>query len=195
MCGMPRLRPWPAKTGHDAAFVCVQEALRGQVRDIAEALSADGDAYTSIGRGRDDGQQAGEFRPSSTARPSRGWDAVLNRVVTVGQARHESAGLILQIAAKWAVAMPQVPIFLGGDFNSEPDDGAYKTITAGHDGMLDMAGLVPPHKRYGNGEFTYTSFDEPSEVPKRIDFLFDDGVFLSDHRAVVADILVSIPQT
>ncbi|OAA64487.1 endonuclease exonuclease phosphatase family protein [Niveomyces insectorum RCEF 264] len=272
--------------GHDAAFVCLQEALYQQVLDIQSELSQGGfrvdtdghtcgsgpgpgtdpDAWAYIGRGRDDGKLAGEFSPifyrprvwrcvrsavywlsPTPETPSRGWDAVLNRIVTVGrfehratgasvvvmsthfdhvgvQARQASAKLILDLAAAWqqqpggddvaprstATAVPVV--FLGGDFNSEPDDQAYQTITNPHGGMVDVAGLVPPARRYGNDTNTYTSFGEAGETPKRIDFLFlrdtegglvfrtfgvlanrfDDGVFLSDHRAVVTDVDVPV---
>ncbi len=82
-------------------------------------------------------------------------------------------------------------------------------------GMADLLDLAPPGTRHGN-ELTFTSFApgrKGSEPSKRIDFLFarepeaagvkvlgvavepncfDDGVFLSDHRAVVADVAVPI---
>ncbi|KAH8888826.1 DNase I-like protein [Thozetella sp. PMI_491] len=164
--------------------------------------------------------------------PSRGWDAALERVVTTGLFRHrqfgteavvmathldhvgvaareESAKLLLRLAGAWADggdADHQLPVLLGGDFNSTPDDAAYQTLTAPDSGMDDVSYLVPEEARYGNQEITYTSFGEPGEIPKRIDFIFvrqsggikfstfgilsnrfDDGVFLSDHRAVVTD--------
>jgi endonuclease/exonuclease/phosphatase family metal-dependent hydrolase len=162
--------------------------------------------------------------------PSRGWNAALNRVVTTGsfahsktgkevlvmsthfdhrgeEAREESAKLILKLAAHYVQRMGGVPLFLGGDFNSKPTDKAYQTITQAKTGMSDILSLVPEESRYGNDQFTYTSFGEPGESPSRIDFLFvrdptsvqfltygilsnrfDDGVFLSDHRPIVADV-------
>lgn len=244
--------------GHPAAFICLQEALAGQVRDVQAGL---GPAWAHIGVGRDDGVARGEFSPvfynhevwrcersqtywlsPTPLTPSRGWDAVLPRIVTMGQfvhrtngarvvvlsthfdhrgikAREESARLILELTDQWVgevtaydgrrAAKP--PVFLGGDFNSTPRDRAYRTMTARGTGMTDLATLFPePEQRYGN-ELTYSSFGEPGEVPKRIDFLFvkdvsditfltfgvlanrfDDGVFLSDHRAVVADMEIPI---
>lgn len=103
------------------------------------------------------------------------------------------------------------PVFLGGDFNSKTSDKAYQTITApGGQGMTDIATLIPAEKRYGH-DLTYSSFGEQGEEPKRIDFLFvrdptdikfltygveanrfDDGVFLSDHRATVADMEIPV---
>lgn len=131
------------------------------------------------------------------------------------KAREESARLILNLADSWVreiggpgKATPAV--FLGGDFNSTPDDRAYQTMTAPGAGMTDISTLIPEDRRYGN-ELTYSSFNEPDQVPKRIDFLFvkdtsgirfltfgvlanrfDDGVFVSDHRAVVADMEIPV---
>jgi hypothetical protein len=72
--------------------------------------------------------------------------------------------------------------------------------------MTDISALVPKNKQYGNYTITYTSFGEPREKPERIGFffvrdigainfvnfgilpnLFNDKIYLSDDRAVVAD--------
>jgi endonuclease/exonuclease/phosphatase family metal-dependent hydrolase len=131
------------------------------------------------------------------------------------EARKQSAALILRLARSWADEScggeQPYPLFLGGDFNSTPEGEAYRTITAPGTGMRDISGLVPKDNRYGNDEITYTSFGEPDETPGRIDFLFvqdtggiefrsfailpnrfDDAVFLSDHRAVVADVEMQV---
>ncbi|KAJ4389655.1 hypothetical protein N0V93_007127 [Gnomoniopsis smithogilvyi] len=244
--------------GHPATFICLQEALANQVTDIKAEL---GGSWKYIGVGRDDGVAAGEFSPvfydanvwtcersktywlSQTPERagSRGWDAVLPRIVTMGQfqyqqtrarvvvlsthfdhrgikAREESASLILRLTDAWVGSSSDVetsrhrkpPVFLGGDFNSTPSDKAYLTMTAAGTGMTDISTLLPKERRYGN-ELTYSSFGENDEVPKRIDFLFvkdtsgikfltfgvlanrfDDGIFLSDHRATVADIEIPV---
>lgn len=262
-----------------AAFICLQEALAGQVRDVQAGM---GPQWAHIGVGRDDGIAAGEFSPvfynvdiwtcersrtywlsPTPHHPSRGWDAVLPRIVTMGQFRHQSSGarvvvlsthfdhrgirareesarLILKLTDEWVGEINAVsasaaaaahqkgsgrggaggsagagkpgipPVFLGGDFNSTPSDKAYQTMTAQGSGMTDISTLFPKEQRYGN-ELTYSSFGEPNEVPKRIDFLFvkdtsdinfltfgvltnrfDDGVFLSDHRAVIADMEIPV---
>ncbi|GJD03749.1 endonuclease/exonuclease/phosphatase [Colletotrichum higginsianum] len=128
-------------------------------------------------------------------------------------AREESAKLILNVAREWskgANGKPPTTVLLAGDFNSTPADNAYKTMVAPESGMVDVSAQVPEEKRYGN-ELTYTSFDEPNEEPQRIDFLFvknpspvtirtfgvlsnkfDDDVFLSDHRPVVADVEIPV---
>ncbi|KAK4203105.1 Endonuclease/exonuclease/phosphatase [Triangularia verruculosa] len=239
--------------GQDSPFICLQEVLHSQLTDIQDRL---GTPWRYIGIGREDGKQAGEFSPiffrvdhwdcerqrtywlSKTPDvPSKGWDAALERIATVGLFRHketgarlvamsthfdhrgrtareESAKLLLEISRSWttsATGGTQVPAILGGDFNSTPSDGAYKVLAAPGSGMLDISQLVPESDRYGNQDITYTSFGEPDETPQRIDFLFvrdpqklafrnfgilpnrfDDMVYLSDHRALVADMELSV---
>ncbi|KAL8300603.1 hypothetical protein RB597_010405 [Gaeumannomyces tritici] len=289
----PGERPWPercprlcaqlsfATAGRDASFVCLQEVLHAQLRDVVDRLngrggSSSGGDWAHVGVGRDDGREAGEHSPILYRRgawecerhrtywlsetpdsPSRGWDADLPRVVTVGRfrrregggappvvvmsthldhrgltARRESAKLLLRIAAEWSKgggsggdgddadggvsavgAEPALTVFLGGDFNSKSDGGAYQEMTAPGSGMADVSTLLREEDWYGNHDFTYTSFGEPNETAAKIDFLFvrdpapsaakvltfgvlanrfdDDGVYLSDHRAVVADVEIS----
>lgn len=227
------------------AFLCHQEVLHSQLVDIAREL---GPSWSHIGIGRNGGDE-GEFSPvfyqpatwkcekEKTAwlsptpdRPSRGWDAALNRIVTMGlfshrttgarvvvmsthfdhvgtEARRESAKLILEFVSEWRKlegADKPMAVLLGGDFNSTPEDEGYRTMTAPGTGMLDVRELVDPDQRYGN-DLTYTSFGNAKS--KRIDFLFvsselavditeygvpankfDDGVYISDHRPVVADV-------
>jgi len=137
-------------------------------------------------------------------------------------AREESAKLIIDLARAWSTmtrdddgtAKINVPVFLGGDFNSTPTDKAYKMLTDPSSGMKDISELVSEDGVwYGNRDITYTSFGEPGERPGKIDFLFacepesfnlkvlafgilpnrfDDGVYLSDHRPVVADLALPL---
>jgi endonuclease/exonuclease/phosphatase family metal-dependent hydrolase len=239
-------------SGHQSPFICLQEVLHSQIQDIQSQL---GTSWTYIGQGRDDGKTAGEFSPiffrtdsweckrqttywlsETPERPSRGWDAALNRVVTVGcfqhrvqkarvmvmsthldhmgvTARRESAKVLLRLASAWSDDENKngfsTPVFLGGDFNSSPGGGAYREITRPGTGMKDISELVPKERRYGNDNITYTSFGG-EEGPSRIDFVFvrdaslvqlfgysilanrfDDGIRLSDHRPVVADVMVT----
>lgn len=146
-------------------------------------------------------------------------------------ARKESAKLIIQVSEEWIQkehemlqekectrdgyvvvsgpsAFPTIPVFLTGDFNSPPDDDAYKIITAPDSNWLDIQENIPNQERYGN-RLTFTGFqpEKHMELMKRIDFVFakntkgaifksygvmanrfDDGIFLSDHRAVVVDV-------
>ncbi|KAL1841923.1 hypothetical protein VTJ49DRAFT_6314 [Mycothermus thermophilus] len=129
-------------------------------------------------------------------------------------AREESARLLVKLAQTWAEESEGgviIPVFLGGDFNCPPDERAYKILTEPNSGMWDISDHVADDAKYGNHKFTFTSFDDPEERPARIDFLFarateslrfltysilsnrfDDGIFLSDHRPVVADVEVPI---
>lgn len=105
-------------------------------------------------------------------------------------------------------------IFLAGDLNSEDTQEAYAVLTAPESPMVDSAILVDKADYYGN-QTTWTGFGYEGEDPKRIDYVllgptvrgdgpdcglpwniegyavlpnrFDDGVFNSDHRAVVVD--------
>ncbi|QSZ31886.1 hypothetical protein DSL72_001455 [Monilinia vaccinii-corymbosi] len=163
--------------------------------------------------------------------PSFGWDAGCIRLVTLGIFNHrstnkivvimsthldnegpisrqKSAELILERVNHYKSVYAPAAILLAGDFNSPPDDEAYKTMTSSRSSMADIRDLVPEKGRYGN-EMTFTSFGYVDNTPSRIDFIFsakatsvkygtyavlsnryDDGVYLSDHRAVVADMEV-----
>ncbi len=82
----------------------------------------------------------------------------------------KSATLLLALSREWADSIgteDQPLVLLGGDFNSTPDGPAYKTLTTPGAGMQDISGRVPDALLYGNREFTYTSFGEPGETPKK----------------------------
>jgi endonuclease/exonuclease/phosphatase family metal-dependent hydrolase len=135
-----------------------QEVLYSQLTDLKAALTS----YRAIGVGRDDGQTAGEFSPifydttryicqqsgtfwlsSSPEKPSKGWDAALNRICTYAlleskfdhqllwvfnthfdhigeEARLQSAQLLQKKYTELQQNKP-APILLMGDFNAEPD--------------------------------------------------------------------------
>jgi hypothetical protein len=117
-----------------------------------------------------------------------------------------------------------LPVFLGGDFNSKPEQEAYQVLNGEGSGIRDLREMVRREIRYGN-ENTYTGFGFEAKPEKRIDFLFvgprevvgdqgggdgerrtrkiwrvqsygvlqnrfEDGVYCSDHRAVVADVVL-----
>jgi len=128
--------------------------------------------------------------------------------------RRESAKLMLSLVAEYQASNDEQeppPVLLAGDFNSTPDGDAYQIVTAPSSPMVDIRELIPKERRHGN-EMTFTSFGTIDNVPSRIDFLFnnkhslclfktyavlpnkfDDGVYLSDHRAVVADLMLLPP--
>ena len=97
--------------GRPETLLCMQEVIASQLQDVREALGEE--SWDSIGVGRDDGVDKGEFSPifyrpdtwelesnttywlSETPKEigSVGWDAALPRVVTVGQFKHRRSGL------------------------------------------------------------------------------------------------------
>ena len=113
-----------------------------------------------------------------------------------------------------------LPVFLAGDLNSKTDMEAYVFLKE-HSPMVDVQDMVSLDSRYGHRE-TFTGFGHESSSPTRIDFLFvnrnvseivnstrednnwiaknygilenrfDDGIYFSDHRAVVADLSLNL---
>ncbi|KAL8731448.1 MAG: hypothetical protein Q9166_003423 [cf. Caloplaca sp. 2 TL-2023] len=120
------------------------------------------------------------------------------------KSRLEAARIILRQIDKRS-QQGRLPVFLAGDFNSQQDDDAYRVLTSEISPMEDLHALSSSEKHYGH-EFTFTGFGD--EEFTRIDFLFvnqkaiqwlvssygvlenrfDDEVYISDHRAVVADV-------
>ncbi|KAL8665011.1 MAG: hypothetical protein Q9202_002567 [Teloschistes flavicans] len=106
----------------------------------------------------------------------------------------------------------RLPLFLAGDFNSQRSDDAYLKLTSTASPMKDVRTLWPTSERDGYGHtYTFTGFAD--DTPTIIDFLFlnhaacawsvhnfgilenkfDDQVYNSDHRAVVADVAITQP--
>ncbi|KAL5120958.1 hypothetical protein ACEQ8H_001146 [Pleosporales sp. CAS-2024a] len=122
--------------------------------------------------------------------------------------RRESAKIIQKLIATETKANgTSVPFFLGGDLNSETWGDAYQILN-GQDSSLRDAKEVAEWK-YGDG-YTFTGFDEERELLDHI-FVgprggsqwevqgysvlpnrFDDGVYSSDHRAVVVDTVLKM---
>lgn len=84
-------------------FICLQEVLDHQLRDILTGLNGESEDWASIGVARDDGKRAGEYVPilyqpsfwrlehyehfwlsETPDRPSFGWKAGSRRIVTIG---------------------------------------------------------------------------------------------------------------
>ena len=145
-------------------FFGMQEALLHQCKDVEKGIKG----YKWIGVGRDDGKEKGEFAPvfydrkkwrlldwntfwlsETPEKPSRGWDAALERIVTWGQfeekksgtivfvfnthfdhrgvqARNESAQLIREKIQEIA---GNNRFILSGDFNVNPTTEAYLALT------------------------------------------------------------------
>lgn len=90
------------------SFICLQEVLHHQLLDVAQGL---GPEWGSIGVGRDDGKEKGEYSPifyrpsiwkveswrtvwlsETPDKPGKGWDAASVRIVTVGVFQHRASG-------------------------------------------------------------------------------------------------------
>ncbi|KAF2088598.1 hypothetical protein K490DRAFT_39372 [Saccharata proteae CBS 121410] len=126
-------------------------------------------------------------------------------------ARFEAAKIIVRLINEYTASEPCLPVLLAGDFNSEPTQEAYGVFSGTSSPVQDTRDQVRPEYRYGHSN-TFTGFSDEDGPPKRIDFLFtdrrgensskvscyavlenrfDDGVYSSDHRAVVGDLVLS----
>ncbi|KAH7409964.1 Endonuclease/exonuclease/phosphatase [Phaeosphaeria sp. MPI-PUGE-AT-0046c] len=122
--------------------------------------------------------------------------------------RRESAKILSKLVdAESAMNGSIVPYFLGGDLNSEMSGEAYQMLNSKNSPLRDAREVAG--WKQGN-QYTFTGFKDEKDV---IDFVFvgprngsewsvegysvlpnrfDDGVFNSDHRAVVVDTVLHI---
>lgn len=217
------------------SVVCLQEVLHHQLFGLLDTLNRHDD-WSYYGVGRTDGKTQGEYAPilfktsdwevvrshtywlsPTPEKPSKGWDAALERIVTevvlrskaskkhvkvmnthfdhVGvEARRELARLI---AAK--MEQGSEPVFLCGDFNTEPTDEPYHVLQS--TGFKDSR---VQGKGYGYGS-TFSGFNRKNEDNTIIDYIWagndtqwqNYGVvpnfydfYMSDHRPVIADYVI-----
>jgi len=202
------------KNAH-ADVIGLQEAELFQVHDLVSLL---GD-FDWVGVGRDDGREKGEINAVLVRRSalsiashktlwlsqtpeavSRGWDALLNRTVTVlalrsratGRgvnflnthfdhagvaARNESAKLIERLVQSLGVNQP---VILTGDFNARSDFAGYKNLT----GPLRDAATASQAPPTG-GNITFNGFGRDVQADNKIDYIFvSPGVEVKTHRVV-----------
>ncbi|KAG2731185.1 hypothetical protein G9P44_005601 [Scheffersomyces stipitis] len=210
--------------GH-ANVVCLQEVLHNQLVDILEGLNKNAEQiWTYYGVGRNDGLEAGEYAPilykhsdwilldnqtfwlSETPwKPSKGWDAALERIVTMVTlesrinplikvnvfnthfdhrgvlARKKSAELIVDKMENFN----DNPSFLCGDFNTQPKDQPYHVLSDA--GFKDSRKLVDYDYSYGHST-TFTGFNKEKEDSSIIDYIwspyFSQGNFGNDTSPV-----------
>ncbi|TDZ49870.1 hypothetical protein CTRI78_v007746 [Colletotrichum trifolii] len=160
---------------------------------------------------------------------SFGWGAGSRRIVTIAVFEHAATGLkfihanthldnvswearsegvkvvVARIQAVQATWGP-LDVTLTGDFNSDPNGDAFKTLAA--TGFVDeLYDLATPAQRIGPNQLTYTTFDLRNGRSK-IDFIFlgpkaankfsvqryeikdnnVNGLVMSDHRPVIGDV-------
>jgi endonuclease/exonuclease/phosphatase family metal-dependent hydrolase len=188
---------------HKMDIIGTQEGLYNQLEDMKSALN-----FPYIGIGRDKGDTAGEFSAifynpekftvlkhdtfwlsESPNKPSKGWDAALNRVCTwgkfqdklgntfyvfnihydhVGQkAREESSKLVIKKIKE--INKEKHPIIFMGDFNVTPDNPAYGTVLENSD-LKDSReiSLTPPIGNQG----TFNAFNWERLPDGIIDHIF-----------------------
>lgn len=220
------------------SIVCLQEVLHNQLKDIIGNLNggADTSTWDYYGIGREDGKTKGEYSPiffrmadwelvssktywlsPTPEKPSIGWDAVLERIVTevilkskatnkkvkvlnthfdhIGvKARRELVKLIMS-----KMEQGPEPAFLCGDFNTQPTDEPYKILQSSGFKDSRIQGTI-----YGYNT-TFSGFNHDHEDNTIIDYIWAGsgtqwqsyGVlpnyfdsYMSDHRPVIADYLI-----
>lgn len=200
----------------EADFVGIQEGLLDQVEYLDEALPG----FNYVGIGRDDGKTAGEFSAlfykkqyklldsgtfwlsPTPEKPSKGWDAALNRVCTYARfkgkkgkkfwvfnthfdhrgqvARVESVKVILaQIAA---LNTKNEPVILMGDFNLPPESEAIQQVTGTLNDTYTSSEL-PPFGPKG----TFNAFSWTQDINRRIDYIFVSSDIQVKHMAILTD--------
>lgn len=203
---------------HQIELVGVQEALNTQLLDLTRELG-----YSYIGVGRDDGTEKGEYAAilynpekfeildqgtfwlsPTPEKPSKGWDAALNRICTWGkfkdmrgkifyvfnihydhigqQAREESSKLVM--AQVSLINKENAPAILMGDFNVRPDNAAYSTITSNPD--WQDARLISEIPSYGPAG-SFTSFDWGKMPDGIIDHVFVKGDLKVIRHGILTD--------
>lgn len=204
---------------HEADIFGLQEALHEQILDVENGLPE----YEWFGVGRDDGEKGGEFSPifykpakfillkkgtfwlsGTPEKPSKGWDAALNRVVTWGkfqskvsgkqflvfnthfdhkgvEARKNSAIFIRNKIEEMTYNI-NLPVILTGDLNLTPDQEPISLLKK----YLSDSRDISEQKPYGPVG-TFTSFDWNAPMEKRIDYIFVQGRIKVLKYAVLTD--------
>ncbi|SHE46920.1 Metal-dependent hydrolase, endonuclease/exonuclease/phosphatase family [Mariniphaga anaerophila] len=192
---------------HEADIFGLQEALHGQIIDLQNELPE----YEWFGVGRDDGEKGGEFSPiffkkskfilidhgtywlsETPEKPSKGWDAALNRIITWGhfqskvtgkqflvfnthfdhigvEARKNSA-ILIRKKIEDMTRGKNLPVVLTGDFNLTPEQ---EPIVLLKKYMKDSYEVTqePPYGPVG----TFQQFKIESKLDHRIDYVFVHG--------------------
>jgi endonuclease/exonuclease/phosphatase family metal-dependent hydrolase len=185
------------------------------VQDLVSLLGG----FEWVGVGRDDGREKGEMNAVLVRRSayaiesqktlwlsetpqqvSRGWDAMLNRTVTLlklknrttgkelhflnthfdhmgKQSRDESARLIVQTIQALGASLP---VILTGDFNARPDFAGYRTLTT----RLQDAAVVSRTPATGGG-ISFNGFGKDLQPGNKIDYVFvSPGPEVQSHRLI-----------
>jgi endonuclease/exonuclease/phosphatase family metal-dependent hydrolase len=199
-------------------LIGLQEAELFQVRDLVAML----DDYDWIGVGRNDGKEDGEanailFRKTrfellmqntlwlsaTPGQPGKGWDAALNRTVSVvqlrdrdssreffllnthfdhlgQQAKMESSKLVVDLARSMA---GKLPVIITGDFNYTRKFAGYR-IAADQFRDAEQASLSPAQ----GGAISFNGFGKAIEADNKIDFIFVNDKFEIESHRIITDL-------
>jgi endonuclease/exonuclease/phosphatase family metal-dependent hydrolase len=196
---------------HKMDIIGTQEGMYHQLEEIKSVLG-----YPYVGVGRDKGGKEGEFSAvfynpeklkvldqstfwlsETPDKPSKGWDAALNRVCTwvkfenkegkkfyvfnihydhIGQkAREESSNLVIRKIKE--INTENLPVVFMGDFNVMPDNPAYQTVLNNSD--LKDSRLISKTPSIGN-QGTFNGFNW-EKLPEGI----IDHIFVSPNITVI----------
>lgn len=218
---------------HNPDLIGLQEAEMFQVNELIEML----DEYSWYGVSREDGKERGEstailykkkrfevlskqtlWLSETPELVSKGWDAALNRTVTIikfrdiklnhelyyanthfdhvgEQARTESSRLIVNLLSKYS---NEFPIIFSGDLNYTSNSTGYKILSS----KLFDSKLISEKESGGN--ITFNGFGNDIKPDNKIDFIFVNdkvkvlnhivdtttfnGLYPSDHYPVISEI-------
>lgn len=204
---------------YKADIVGLQEALKIQLDDLKNLFPE----FDWVGVGRDDGVEAGEYSAilynkerfevledstiwlsETPEKPSKGWDAALNRIVTWAKfkdkvtnktfyhfnthfdhqgemARLESANLLNDKVAEIADGTPAL---ITGDLNFKPDSKGYKILTGGRKNYLFDAQKISKVDSSGSN-ITFNDFGKSLEEGNKIDYIFiKNNIEVNKHQIV-----------
>jgi endonuclease/exonuclease/phosphatase family metal-dependent hydrolase len=220
---------------HYPDLIGLQEAEMFQVKELIEML----DEYDWYGVSREDGKVKGEstailyrkkrFKPltkktlwlsETPNRISKGWDAALNRTVTIikfrdkklkqefyyanthfdhigEKARTESSRLLVNLLSKYLV---EFPVIFSGDLNYTSNSEGYKILSS----KLFDAKITSENENGGN--ITFNGFGNDIQPDNKIDFIFVNdkvevlnhkidtttfnGLYASDHYPVISEMVL-----
>jgi len=190
---------------YKADIVGLQEALKIQLDDLTELLPE----FAWVGVGRDGGE-AGEYSAifynkkrlevledstiwlsETPEKPSKGWDAALNRIITWAKFRDKITGNIFYhfnthfdhkgemaklesanlLNDKVAEIADKTPAVITGDLNFKPDSKGYKILTGGRKNYLFDAQKISKVDHSGSN-ITFNDFGNSMEEGNKIDYIF-----------------------
>ena len=198
--------------------VGVQEATTEWMETLDKELTS----YAWVGVGRDDGATKGEYAPifykksrvrcinhgtfwlsKTPDKPSKGWDAMFNRVCTYAVLKDKETGFtyahfnahfdhlgviarqesVAVVTKKIAEIAPDMPVVMTGDFNVDQHNEIYSIIAKS--GVLVDSYVVADKIFAPNG--TFNAFNPQAWTDRRIDHIFVTAGLEVTNYAVLTD--------